>query len=307
VSASIQVAPPRVAGVAASPKARAFSFRRLFFAVAALALVAFGLGLGLEYYLLPLDQRPFSALYDRFRPAGTFGLRYGIIGTSFITAGVLLYSLRKRFRLLSRAGKLKYWLEFHIFVCSVGPFLVLLHTSFKVGGLVSIAFWSMTIVALSGVFGRYVYVRIPKTVHGQFANLGQIQQQRETLLSSLSNKLGTRFQQVEQILNAARRAPAKGFFSSIGAAIRFDFTRRRMLGRVRKVLATSAVPADARRSVVDLVEEQLQIEQQIALLAPFQRLFRYWHLFHLPLAIVMFAIVAVHVVVATMFGYGIPR
>jgi hypothetical protein len=306
LATALRVGTAPVGGVPSRTR-RGFPVRRALFLIAGFALVGFGLGIGLEYYLLPLDQRPFSALYDRFRPAGTFGLRYGIIGTSLITAGVFLYSMRKRLRLLARAGKLKYWLEFHIFVCTVGPFLVLLHTSFKVGGLVSIAFWSMTVVALSGVFGRYVYVRIPKTVHGQFANLGQIQQQRESLLTSLADRLGPRFQQVEQLLSAARRAPTKGFISSIAAAIRFDFTRRRTLRRVRKILSATAVPANARHAVVELVEEQLQIEQQIALLSPFQRLFRYWHLFHLPLAIVMFAIVAVHVVIATMFGYGIPR
>ena len=58
---------------------------------------------------------------------------------------------------------------------------------------------------------------------------------------------------------------------------------------------------------MEVLEQQLKIEQQLALLAPFQKLFRYWHLLHLPLAIVMFVIVAVHVVVATMFGYGVPR
>jgi hypothetical protein len=40
--------------------------------------------------------------------------------------------------------------------------------------------------------------------------------------------------------------------------------------------------------------------------ASFQRLFRYWHLFHLPLALLMLAILAVHVVIAVLFGYGWP-
>jgi hypothetical protein len=290
-----------------SPRIGGARVRRGLLLILGLALVVLGLGLGLDYYLLPLEQRPFSALYEHFRPAGTFGLRYGIIGTSLIIAGVFLYSVRKRARALARLGKLKYWLEFHIFVCSVGPFLVLLHTSFKVGGLVTIAFWSMTVVALSGVFGRYVYVRIPKTVQGQFANLGQIQQQREVLLGSLTAQLGNHFQNVERIVASARRTPARGFFSALLAAARFDLSRRVTLRRVRRALAGTALAAATLRQVVAVVSEQLSIEQQLALLAPFQRLFRYWHLFHLPLAIVMFVIVAVHITVASMFGYGIPR
>jgi hypothetical protein len=42
----------------------------------------------------------------------------------------------------------------------------------------------------------------------------------------------------------------------------------------------------------------------MVLLKPFQRLFHYWHVLHLPLAIVMFLILAVHVAVALVFGYG---
>ena len=273
----------------------------------ALLLAAFALALGMEYYRLPLEQRPFSPLYEQFRPAGHIGLRYGIIGTTLIGMGVLLYSSRKRFGFLRRAGKLKYWLEFHILVCSVGPFLILLHTSFKVGGLVSIAFWSMTVVALSGIFGRYVYVRIPKTVQGQFANLGQVQQERQALLTSLAAQLGPRFDEVQRLMSGIHRHPVHGFLGAIAGAVRFDLARRGTLRRVRRLISGSGLPATARRSVVDVVEEQLRIEQQLALLAPFQKLFRYWHLFHLPLAIVMFVIVTVHVVVASMFGYGVPR
>jgi len=32
-------------------------------------------------------------------------------------------------------------------------------------------------------------------------------------------------------------------------------------------------------------------------------MFRYWHAFHLPLAILMFVILAVHIAVAILFGY----
>ena len=141
----------------------------LFLFTAAASVAVIGLAIGAEYYLTPLSERPYSELYERFRPAGTWGLRYGIVGFALIVTGVALYSSRKRFRWMARMGKLKYWLEFHIFLCTVGPFLVTLHTSFKVGGLVAIAYWSMVVVALSGIFGRYVSARIPNTVQGQFA------------------------------------------------------------------------------------------------------------------------------------------
>lgn len=276
----------------------------LFLFTVALGVAVVGMGIGLEYYLTPFGERPFSEYYEQFRPAGTWGLQYGIIGLVMITAGVVIYSSRKRFRMLSRAGKLKFWLEFHIFLCTVGPFLVMLHTSFKVGGLVSIAFWSMAVVAFSGIFGRYVYVRIPKTMQGQFAGLAAVELQRAELLDSLTADLGRRAAQIEAMIRPRDRRKPQGLLASIWAAISFDLTRGAMLRRVRGVLIEASIEPRQRERVIRLVSRQLELEQQIAQMVPFQRLFRYWHLLHLPLALAMFIIVAVHVTVATLFGYG---
>lgn len=276
----------------------------LFLFTVALGVAVVGMGIGLEYYLTPLAERPFSDLYEQFRPAGTFGLQYGIIGFGAITLGVIVYTSRKRLRILSRAGKLKFWLEFHIFLCTVGPFLVTLHTSFKVGGLVSIAFWSMVIVALSGIFGRYVYVRIPKTMQGQFAGLAAVESQRAELLDSLVSDLGPRVAHVEAMIKPKDRRKVQGTLASVWSAVTFDLTRGATIRRVRGLLKEASIEHKQRERVLRLVSRQLEIEQQIALMLPFQRLFRYWHLLHLPLAIAMFVIVAVHVTVATLFGFG---
>lgn len=270
----------------------------------AIGIAVVGLVGGAEYYRLPLAERPFSALYDLLRPAGSIGLRYGIVGLACITAGVALYTARKRIRALARAGRLKYWLEFHIFLCTVGPFLITLHTSFKVGGLVSIAFWSMAIVALSGIFGRYVYVRIPKTMAGGFADLAAIRRQREELREALGADLGPQLAEVDRIVGVARPATDTGLLAAIGAAVRFDLSRHATLRRVRAALAPAKLPTAQREHALRLIARQLQLEHELAHLLPFQRLFRYWHVLHLPLALAMFLIVGVHVVVATLFGFG---
>jgi hypothetical protein len=207
-------------------------------------------------------------------------------------------------RALARAGKLKYWLEAHIFLCSVGPALVVLHTSFRVGGLVAIAFWSMVVVALSGVFGRYVYVRIPSTVQGRFASLQAIERERTRLLDALREDLGPRLDAIERIITQARRPPARGFVPALAAAVRFDVARRRVRRRLRSALAGVELDRGSRAEVEDLLERQLELEQNLAVLVPFQRLFRYWHLLHVPLAITMFIVVAIHIAVAVAFGYG---
>ena len=67
----------------------------IWLAVAGSALVA-----GLDYYLLPLDQRAFSDLAPLFAPTGLVGQGFGIVGATLILIGVAGYSARKRFRFL---------------------------------------------------------------------------------------------------------------------------------------------------------------------------------------------------------------
>lgn len=289
-----------------APRDRVARVRHLAFFGLWIIIVAWGLSRGLGYYLTPNPQRPFSPQYEQLRPAGSDGLRFGIFGALAITVGVATYSLRKRSSPLSRAGKLKYWLEAHIFLCSIGPALVLLHSSFHVGGLIAIAFWSMIIVALSGVFGRYVYVRIPRTVHGQFAGLAAVERERADLLDRLRADLGPQLEQVEYLLGSAVRPPTTGFVQALAAAVRFDLVRRATLHQLRGLLRTLKLPAATRAEVEALLDRQLELEQELALLVPFQRLFRYWHLLHLPLAIAMFIVVALHIGIAVTFGYAWP-
>jgi len=92
-----------------------------------------------------------------------------------ILFGVVMYITAKKYGYLDRYIRLKYLLEFHIFLCTLGPILVLFHTTFKFGGIVSVAFWSMTAIVLSGVVGRYLYLQIPKSVSGRTKSLQEIE------------------------------------------------------------------------------------------------------------------------------------
>lgn len=266
---------------------------------------------GMDYYVLSLEERAFSPLATLFSPTGLIGHGYGVVGTAMLAVGVAGYSIRKRVKVLSRLGTLRSWLQVHIFLCTLGPFLVLLHTTFKFGGLVSVAFWSMTLVVASGIFGRYVYVRIPKTLNGGF--LG-IREARERAVE-LARLIRVRSNLPERRLLALVGDPGPGgvavdghagpdgLLAALATAIREDLRGRSRSRAVRRMLRSEGVPPHLRRNLVRLVRERDRLRRQTLLLRPFQRLFRYWHVIHLPLAIVMFVILAVHVTVAILFGY----
>jgi hypothetical protein len=75
---------------------------------------------GIPYYSTSIEERFYHPDHALFKPSGVFGHGLGIVGTLLILIGVFGYQAKKRFRWLNtRFGRLKYWLEFHIFLCSL--------------------------------------------------------------------------------------------------------------------------------------------------------------------------------------------
>lgn len=99
-------------------------------------------------------------------PAGElFGHGLGILGFLLMLMTETLYSIRKRMRSV-RFGRMSLWLQFHIFTGLVGPYMVLLHTSWKFNGLAGVTTLLTVVIVISGFVGRYVYTRIPRTAEG---------------------------------------------------------------------------------------------------------------------------------------------
>jgi hypothetical protein len=94
-----------------------------------------------------------------------FGHGIGIVGFLFMLMTETLYSLRKRSRSM-RWGRMSTWLQFHIFTGIVGPYMVLLHTSWKFNGLAGVSTLFTVIIVVSGFVGRYIFTRIPRTLDG---------------------------------------------------------------------------------------------------------------------------------------------
>jgi hypothetical protein len=94
-----------------------------------------------------------------------FGHGIGIVGFIFMLMTETLYSLRKRSRSV-KWGRMSIWLQFHIFTGLVGPYMVLLHTSWKFNGIAGVTTLFTVIIVVSGFVGRYIFTRIPRTLEG---------------------------------------------------------------------------------------------------------------------------------------------
>jgi len=262
--------------------------------VITLAVTAYLIYTGYTYYQLPLEERFYHPHYAWFKPSGLFGQGLGVIGTLMIAFGVGIYIARKRYGFLERFIRLKYLLEFHIFLCVLGPILILFHTTFKFGGIVSVAFWSMVAVVLSGVVGRFIYIRIPRAVGGQELSMQEIQDRREGLLAQLAEQGGEQSRDILSLLD--RSGSAKGW---LGRAIEHWEIRK----AIKKILQTTHLTASQRREILLLVKEELALRNSVARLEQMKKLFQYWHVVHMPFALIMLIIVLIHVIVTVSLGY----
>ena len=270
-----------------------------------LTTVALGLR-GCDYYLTPIGGRPFHPQYAELKPSGVWGHGLGIIGSLMIIAGVAMYSSRKRIRALVNFGKIKNHLEFHMFLCLVGPILVLYHTTFKFGGLVAVSFWSMAAVVLSGIFGRYLYVQIPRGIQGNELTMDELMKENSGIRTTLEHEFKLDVAVLDRI-DALAAPPLPISKMSLTEVLSFfiagNFTTRMKLERVYEDLRKKEVLSHVASKVRHLVNRRIVLTKRIAFLEQVKQIFHYWHVVHLPFSVIMFVILVIHVAVTVAFGY----
>jgi len=260
---------------------------------------------GYEYYKTPLEERFFNAQHSTLKPSGSWGHGFGIIGTLMMLFGVAIYMIRKRVRKLFNLGYLKHWLELHIFLCTVGPILVLYHTAFKFGGIVSISFWSMVLVVLSGVVGRFIYVQIPKTIHGQEMGINAINDLRVNLEAKIYRAVDLNKNTLDEFktLASPQRYKELSFFDALLFIPRDYLKIKMVLRKIKREIKKEKLPGIVVKDIIKAAKMEIVLARRIGMLRTFHKLFQYWHIAHLPFAITMFVIMIVHVTVTIVFGY----
>jgi len=268
-----------------------------------IAVLAYLVVHGYSYYQVSLEERFFHPDYKALKPSGALGHGYGIIGSLLMVIGVVIYIARKRMRSLSRLGILKHWLEFHIFLCTLGPILVLFHTSFKFGGIVSISFWSMVAVFLSGIIGRFIYLQIPRTIEGRELTLNEVRDLKLNMSDILTNSFKLDEVSYNMIVESTKR---KAEIKNGTAIIRYFtnyFRDKKTINKVRALLKKNELSRIEIKHITGLVKNELSLNRKIDRLMYMQNLFKYWHVAHLPFAFIMLIIMIIHIAVTIVFGY----
>jgi hypothetical protein len=269
-----------------------------------ITIVTFGLLLakGYDYYRLPTEQRPHHALHEQWKPSGVIGHGVGIVGSALMLI-LLTYSIRKRFQFALRWGHIRWWLNYHIWMGITGPLLVLLHTTFKFGGIVSISFWSMVAVALSGVLGRYIYLQIPHAVDGQELSDAELAAMDAALQARLREQYKLSDEVVAKLGRVGIPQRQQGW-GALWSVFVIDLTMIFRMRQTRRVLTDgSTIPHHEISSALKLVKQRAKLRRRMVLLTSARELLHHWHIIHRPFALVMLLIMTVHVIITVLFGY----
>lgn len=232
--------------------------------------------------------------------SGLFGHGIGVIGFVLMLATETLYSIRKRSR-RAAWGRPATWLRIHIFTGLVGPYMVLLHSSFKFNGLAGLAMLMTVVVVASGFIGRYIYTAAPRNADGLMLEAADLRTQIAAAEADLQRALASQ--------PAAGQALASALTSATAAAgpmmlvlgrpwlsWRQRQQRRRALRQLDPALHSQL------RQIAALMERRQALQRQASSLAAARRLLGVWHSVHIPLGVALFTVAFIHIGAALYFA-----
>lgn len=242
----------------------------------------------LYFALLAAEAVGLTALYAMVRPTSSSLLNVSLGSMGLVSMVVMLvYSIARRSKLLRGWARLSTWLHLHIFLGCQGVLLVFFHCVpmlYREGhaallnpGILNLI--AVAIVFASGLFGRYLYAQVPKTLGGQHMAIRALDEELQALESVPS-----------EVAALWAGAPSHGgVFAIVGS----DMQRRSALRKLGAMKLNPEVHALAARRVT--------LEWQKAVLGGAQGVFRLWIVLHRPLAVAMYFLSFVHIALAFMF------
>ena len=228
-----------------------------------------------------------------------FGHSIGIVGFVLMLITETMYTLRKRSR-SAKWGRMSSWLQFHIFTGLVGPYMVLLHTSWKFNGLAGMVMLLTIIIVASGFLGRYIYTAVPRNADGIEIEANDLEQQIRELDGELQTWLASK-PEVYQALSK-RLAPA-----TVGSGSRLVFGRafEEWNARMRWWRASSRMDKNVRaqaKQFNELLRRERTLRRQLGSMAMTRRMLGLWHAVHIPVGMVLFTAAFIHVVAAIYYA-----
>jgi hypothetical protein len=264
---------------------------------------------GLPYFLLSSAERVRSPLHPWFRPSGIVGQTAGIVAFALFLF-LWLYPLRKKFRRLAFTGSVASWLNVHVIAGLSIPLLAALHAAWHFSGLIGLGYGAMMVAWLSGIVGRYIYARIPRSKTGVELTRDEVEVQRQAVLQQIVDATGIDRELLEHILLAGTSPTVSSDVNplkAVGVMLANDLRRWRALRQLRwdwhgSSSTERASEHEMLSTMRRLMRREIALTQQARMLDATHRLFRFWHVAHKPMAVSALVAVVLHVGTAIALG-----
>lgn len=245
-----------------------------------------------------------------FEAGDDLGYWLGVIGGSMMLI-LFSYPLRKHFRFAQNWGRVKWWFLVHMVLGIGGPMLILLHSTFRIGSLnAGVALYSMVIVALSGVVGRFIYARVHRGLRGEQTGFKELQTRAKFDQDEVRSRLAFA-PQVEADLKAFEQdelqaAPGwltyfrQVFWLPIKQWIIYRRCVRDLHPQIRKLAQHGKWSHQdlVRREAMSrkLIRRYLTAVVRVSQYTAYERLFSLWHVAHIPFVYLLIISAVVHVI-----------
>jgi len=221
------------------------------------------------------------------------------------------YPLRKHFRFAQNWGRVKWWFLVHMLLGVGGPLLILLHSTFRIGSLnAGVALYSMIIVALSGVVGRFLYARVHRGLRGEQVGFKELQSRAKFDQDDARSRLAFA-PKVESLLRQFEEVELKPnanwltyFRQVFWLPLKMWLVYWRCVNGIHKPIRRLATHSKwSRQDLVrrertsrKLVRRYLTAVVRVAQYTAYERLFSLWHVVHVPFVYLLVISAVVHVI-----------
>ena len=229
--------------------------------------------------------------------AGTkLALTCGYVGTALMVLS-MAYLLQRRFGWFRSTASNQFWLDVHLMTGIVGPLYIMLHSAMRLSTWVSIPFWAMTVVVISGVIGRYLYTLVPAISNRH--DLAILEHRRAiTELSKDHPAAGDlAYEIMDDELERSERAWEMGLISLLLWML-FDEVRRVWVRHTYRRRLRARAPRSVARAAARHVDRVVFYERRKELAPRGKALLRSWKKVHIPFSVVLLVTMILHIVLA---------
>ena len=231
-----------------------------------------------------------------------------------ITGGVmmllmLLYPLRKNWKVMSGVLRVKDWFRAHMILGILGPTAILFHCNFNLGSTNSnVALFSMLLVVLSGLIGRYVYRQIHHGLYGSQVTYKELlaDYDAEKTLREFPEPMATKISAELDAIQLRAADTSSSLLTQWQTVRIVSKSSNAMIKWLNKTIRSSKKESsssemDTLKSLKTQMKKEVELLKKMSRLALYNHMFSLWHVLHLPIFLMLVITAIVHVVVVHMY------